>query len=254
LKGAPTGAMDRFYPLGLPAEEDHWKTTYEAQNEMHSHERSCFPPGTSVHLPGARDKFGFSSPGPIPSRLAQSSMTLSRDVDLPNPREHLTMTRVPEPDDRKTFARYDVPEMTRSCRSPVASMTFSGMRGTMGTMSRTRSLPALEKRPAPPKLSEPSTAVENLEDDHFDYFVPQGLQSESRDRLHSGTLSRLKKVDRISFPFTGSGTGFKAQSSMTEFRLAHAVPKSDTMTTYRANHGKPAVRASSEIAFNSSFR
>jgi len=245
--------MDRFYPLGMPAEQDSWKTSYEAQNEMMSHERSCYPPGTSIHLPGARDKFGFSTPGPIPNRLAQSHLTLSRDVDLANPREHLAMTRIPEPDERRTFTRYDMPEITKSYRSPVSTMTMSGMRGTMGKMSKTRSLPALEKRPAPPKLSEPNNAVENLEDDHFDYFVPQGLQCESTDRLHSGTLSRLSKVDRISFPSTGAGTGFKAQTSMTEFRLAHAAPKSETTTTYRASHGKSLVRCSSDVAFTSSF-
>mmetsp|Transcript_18467 Transcript_18467/g.41775 ORF Transcript_18467/g.41775 Transcript_18467/m.41775 type:complete len:246 (-) Transcript_18467:93-830(-) len=226
--------MDRFYPVGLAAEQDVWKTSYEVQNELVSFERSPYPPGTAVHLPGARDMFGFSTPGPIASRLANPRLALTQEVDLPNPREIHAMPRMQEPDDRETFHKHDIPEMMKSYRSQVATMSLSP--GKM-SMSRTRSLPALERKPIPPRLSEGNQSVEYMEDDHFDYFVPRGLQTAGREKLHSGTLSRLQKRERISFPFTGEGTGFRAQGSISEF-----APKGMGMvgtTTHKSSYTKP---------------
>jgi len=248
-------AMDRFYPLGLPSAEDVWKTSYEAQNELLSHERSAFPPGTAVHQPGARDRFGYSTPGPIPHRLAKPELALTQEVDLPNPREHHSIVRVQEPDDRETFHRYDVPEMMRSYRSQVATMSLSP--NAQKSLTRTRSLPALERKPVPPRLTEPAPPTEGLEDDHFDYFVPKGLQGEPRDRMNSSTLSRLKKVDRISFPFTGQGTGFKAQSSSSAL---HTEPGAglESITTHKASYTNPPFYRISPLqqatAFRNSFR
>jgi len=245
--------MDRFYPLGLPSADDAWKTSYEAQNELRSFERSAYPPGTAVHQPGARDAFGFSTPGPIAHRLAKPELTLTQEVDHPNPRAHHAVVRMQEPDDRETFHKYDVPEMMKSYRSPVATMSLSPT--SQKSLARTRSLPALEKMPVPPRLTEQMSPTTNLEDDHFDYFVPKGLQLEAREKLHSSTLSRLNKADRISFPFTGSGTGFKAQSSSAV--LAEAGHALESTTSYRANFKKhPFYRISplqQATAFRNSF-
>uniref|UniRef100_A0A7S1QG67 Uncharacterized protein n=1 Tax=Alexandrium catenella TaxID=2925 RepID=A0A7S1QG67_ALECA len=245
--------MDRFYPLGLPSAEDAWKTSYEAQNEMRSFERSAYPPGVAIHQPGARDMFGFSTPGPIADRLAKPELALTQEVDHPNPRAHHAVVRMQEPDDKETFHRYDVPEMMKSYRSPVASMSLSP--ASHKSMARTRSLPALEKTPLPPRLTQRMAPTTDLEDDHFDYFVPKGLETQPRDQLHTSTLSRLKKVDRISFPFTGAGTGFKAQSSSAF--LAEGGHGLEDMTSYRSHFKKhPFYRISplqQATAFRNSF-
>jgi len=253
--------MDRFYPVGLPAAEDVWKTSYEAQNEQRSFERSAYPPGTSVHQPGARDMFGFSTPGPIAARLARPELALTQEVDVPNPREHHAITRVQEPDDRQTFFKHDVPEMMRSYRSPVATMTMSpGAK----SMTRTRSLPALEKKPMPPRICEPDAMTAHVEDTHFDYFVPKGLQNEPRDRLHAGTLSRLKKDGRISFPFTGEGTGFRSQGDMGSSFMPpkQALARGDVAfgdaaygtTTHRSAFTKPPFFRTSPLQQATAFR
>lgn len=227
--------MDRFYPMGLTAEEGVWKTSYEVQNELVAFERSPYPPGTAIHLPGARDQFGFSTPGPIASRLAKPSLALTQQVDVANPREHHAIPRMQEHDDRETFYKHDVPEMMRSYRSQVATMSMSPNGNK--SMSRTRSLPAMERKPMPPKLGQENDSIEYVEDDHFDYFVPKGLQQEGRDKLHAGTLSRLQKRDRISYPFTGEGTGFRAQSSAAEFMAKGYESKHST--THQSAYTKP---------------
>lgn len=247
--------MDRFYPLGLPATEDAWKTSYEVQNELRSFERSAYPPGTAVHQPGARDAFGFSTPGPLAHRLAKPELALTQGVDLANPREHHAVVRMQEPDDKETFYKYDVPEMMKSYRSPVATMSLSPT--SQKSMARTRSLPALERKPMPPRLMEPMAPNANLEDDHFDYFVPKGLQMEPREKLNSSTMSRLKKVDRISFPFTGAGTGFKAQSSSSALGTEVGMGL-ESSTTHRSAFTKPPFYRISPLqqatAFRNSFR
>eukprot|EP00933_Yihiella_yeosuensis_P069004 TRINITY_DN7509_c0_g1_i1.p1 TRINITY_DN7509_c0_g1~~TRINITY_DN7509_c0_g1_i1.p1 ORF type:complete len:252 (-),score=35.75 TRINITY_DN7509_c0_g1_i1:120-875(-) len=229
---------DRFYPLGMTADADNWKTTYEVMNEMRSFPRSAYPPGTAIHLPGARDNFGYSTPGPIAARLSKSTLALTEEVDLPNPREHLAITRIQEPDDRVLFENHDVPEMMKSYNSPVATMSLSPANRSMGmSMSRTRSLPTIERKPAPPRLAQPNPVISKLEDSHFSYFVPKGQQREHRDRLNTSTLSKLKKGNPISFPFTGEGTGFRAQSSITEWMPGgnwHQAPSS-----YQIAYKKP---------------
>uniref|UniRef100_A0A7S0FX68 Uncharacterized protein n=1 Tax=Pyrodinium bahamense TaxID=73915 RepID=A0A7S0FX68_9DINO len=242
--------MDRFYPMGLPAAEDVWKTSYEAQNELKSFERSPYPPGTAVHQPGARDMFGFSTPGPIAARLAKPELALTQDVDIANPREHHAIVRMQEPDDKETFYKYDVPEMMKSYRSNVATMSLSPTKQSLG---RTRSLPALERKPIPPRLTQHMPAITSLEDDHFDYFVPKGLQHEHRDKLHGTTLSKLKKTDRISFPFTGEGTGFRAQSSSTGMGMEMGVGL-DSTTTHRASYTKPPFYRISPLQQATAFR
>eukprot|EP00404_Azadinium_spinosum_P005866 CAMPEP_0180449824 /NCGR_PEP_ID=MMETSP1036_2-20121128/17921_1 /TAXON_ID=632150 /ORGANISM="Azadinium spinosum, Strain 3D9" /LENGTH=242 /DNA_ID=CAMNT_0022456243 /DNA_START=50 /DNA_END=778 /DNA_ORIENTATION=+ len=227
---------DRFYPLGQPASDDCWKSSYEVQNEMRSFERSAYPPGTAVHLPGARDKFGFSTPGPLKHRLSQSQLALSEEVDNPAPRLNHAIPRMQVADDRKTFAELDVPEMMKSYMSPVASVTLSP--GMKSGMSRTRSVPTISKTVAPPRLSAPNPAMTNLQDEHFSYFVPKGLAHEPREKLNSSTLSKLKTENKVSLPFTGEGTGFRSQSSGTDWWAGGAYA-SDLPTSYRTNYTKP---------------
>jgi len=208
---------DRFYPLGQKADQDVWKTSYEVQNEMRSLERSPYPPGFAGHQPGAREKFGYSTPGPEAHRLSKSGLALKEDVDIPNPREHHAIPRMQVADDRETFEQHDIPEMMRSYNSPVAASTFSGSPTKSMAKSKSLSLPELNKKPMPARLSQAPAAHTALEDEHFSYFVPKSMQREHRDRLNSTTLSRLPKDLRISFPFSGDGTGFRCQSSQTDW-------------------------------------
>lgn len=226
---------DRFYALGLPAEADAWKTTYEVQNEMRAFARSAYPPGTAVHLPGVRDHFGYSNPGPLAHRLAKPELHPKEEVDVSNPREHHAVPHVQIPDDRVTFHNLDMDEMMKSYQSPVAKATLSGT--ARSNASRSRSLPSLTIQRAPPRFSEPPEQVHRLEDDHFSYFVPKSMQRDGQDKLNTHLLSKLSKSNRISFPFTGDGTGFRTQSGLTEW-FPRGTYK-DQPTTYRTNFGKP---------------
>merc|ERR1719382_1068659 len=89
-------------------------------------------------------------------------------------------------------------------------MTFSPA-NNKSTISRTRSLPTLERKPAAPRLSEPNEVITKLEDDHFTYFVPKYMQRDGLEKLGTRTLTKLHKENKISFPFAGDGTGFKSQ-------------------------------------------
>jgi hypothetical protein len=247
---------DRFYPIGQPAAEDVWKTTYEVQNEMRSFDRSAYPPGTSVHLPGARDRFGYSTPGPLAHRLSKPSLALSEDVDLANPREHMTIPRLQEPDDLETFKRFDVPEMMRSYQSPVASMSLSGSR----TFPRTRSMPTLERKRAPPRLADPRGVTHKLDDMHYSYFVPKHMQGQGRDNLltsatMSASLSKLKKQGPISFPFAGEGTGFRCNGGNADWwPRGNPNYTADMPTSYRTHFTKPSFyRKSPVLQEGSSF-
>lgn len=237
--------MDRFYPLGLPASEDAWKTTYEVQSEMRSFERSAYPPGTAIHQPGARALFGYSNPGPLASRLSQPHLTNREEVG--QTRANHAIPRLQEPEDAETFAKHDVPEMLRSYNSPVARMSLSHM--SKSSISRSCSAPmgfGGNKTTVPPRSSEPSEAVTRLEDEHFTYFVPTGRQGEGRERLCAPTLSKLPKVNSISFPFTGEGTGFSAQNPPCEW-----FPKGsykDQPTTSKEAFRKPAFYRFSPLA------
>lgn len=230
---------DRFYPVGLEAEADAFKTTYEVQNEMRSFPRSAYPPGTAVHLPGTSATFGFSNPGPIRHRLAQGHLHSTEEVDIPNPRESHAMPCMQVPDDRHTFMVHDTEEMGRSYQSPVAAMTFSG--GTpsksMQSMRKTRSLPSLNKAPAPARLGDAPSPVHRLEDDHFSYFVPRAQAGSGVDKLNPHLMHKLQKSSRISFPFSGEGTGFRSQSGKTA--LFPEGSYKDVPTTSRMAFSKP---------------
>eukprot|EP00747_Dinoflagellata_sp_TGD_P184501 gnl/TRDRNA2_/TRDRNA2_40158_c0_seq1.p1 gnl/TRDRNA2_/TRDRNA2_40158_c0~~gnl/TRDRNA2_/TRDRNA2_40158_c0_seq1.p1 ORF type:complete len:238 (+),score=35.32 gnl/TRDRNA2_/TRDRNA2_40158_c0_seq1:69-782(+) len=193
---------DRFYPLGLPSAENAWKTTYEVQNEMRSFQRSAYPPGYAGHEPGAKDKFGFSNPGPDASRLSKGELALVEDVDIPGPRRIHAMTRVQVPDDRVTFSHFDLPQ--RSGQSPL-SLTSQSM------MPRPRSLPNLPKQPAPARLSEVPKPIVRLEDDRHSYFVPQDLQREPSHRILGASLTKLDKREKVRLTMGGFGTGFRTQ-------------------------------------------
>jgi hypothetical protein len=228
---------DRFYPLGMASHHDAWKTSYEVQNELRSYERSAYPPGTSIYLPGSRERFGYGSPGPIAHRLSKSNLALTEEVDVPNPREHYAIPRVQEPDEGYTFRRLDVPEMQRSYRSPMATTTLSP--GSKMFASRTNSLPTLQRRPAPPKLRQPNEPVTKLEDQHFCYYVPKGMQREGRAKLSSTPMHKLSKESRVSFPYSGEGTGFGCQKMGTTWWPTSTPSYGADSTSYRSTFQKP---------------
>eukprot|EP00405_Crypthecodinium_cohnii_P023048 CAMPEP_0206484860 /NCGR_PEP_ID=MMETSP0324_2-20121206/40202_1 /ASSEMBLY_ACC=CAM_ASM_000836 /TAXON_ID=2866 /ORGANISM="Crypthecodinium cohnii, Strain Seligo" /LENGTH=243 /DNA_ID=CAMNT_0053963041 /DNA_START=92 /DNA_END=823 /DNA_ORIENTATION=+ len=208
--------MDRFYPVGLESHPEAWKTTYEEMNEMKSHPRSAYPPGTSIHLPGQRERFGFSAPGCDRWLLARPELQPSDAVDVPNPREHYAITRIKIDDDLERPSHNEIGEMLRSKnRSPTAIFDKSQMSQSIyspGNLSRTKSLPSL---PAQRKWTPPDR-VERMEDEHFSYFVPRSMQGEGAYKFNTHTMSKLHKTDRISFPFSGEGTGFRSESGLTD--------------------------------------
>jgi hypothetical protein len=214
---------DRFYPVGQAAHEDNWKTTYEVQNEMRAFERSAFPPGCSVHQPGAREKFGFSTPGPIAHRLAKPELALREETDIENPRAHHAIPRYQVPDDRDVFENFDVPEMQRTYNSPVAQMSLSG--GLKTGMSRSVSLPQIGTKTVS-RLTMPKPPVAKLEDHQFSYFVPKDMMRDGKDLLMATNLSKLQKQNRITMPF-GDGTGYNSQSPHCDWwpsGVEHTVP------------------------------
>jgi len=229
---------DRFYPIGLPHEVDAWKTTYEVQNEMRSFDRSAYPPGCAVHLPGARDKFGHSTPGPLPHRLAHPELTLRDEVGIANPRAHLAVPRMQAPYDRHVFENHDVPEMQRTYHSPVASATLSPGGGLSRSMSRSRSSPGFgTMKRTVNRLSEPRAAITRLEDDHFSYFVPKAMQREGKEKISQVPLSKLQKERKVTMPFAGDGTGFRTQGGQAEWWPAGSY--ANVPTAYRETFIKP---------------
>merc|ERR1719181_1824670 len=98
---------DRFYPIGQHSVGDVWKTSYEVQNEMRSFQRSAYPPGYAGHEPGAREKFGHSTPGPNAKILSMSHLALREDVDIAEPRRIHAMPHVQVADDSTTFHDLD---------------------------------------------------------------------------------------------------------------------------------------------------
>lgn len=228
---------DRFYPVGMPSDADNWKTTYEVQNEMRSLERSPYPPGCSVHLPGARDKFGFSTPGP-----SNPEVSLEEEVDIANPRLHQSIQRYQEQDDRQIFENYDVGEMQRTYTSPVASMSMSGgmgstaKRGQTLLLSRSTSLPMVGRTLT--RISEPNQAMGKFEDHHFTYFVPKGMQRHGQEKLATSNLSKLQKSAKVCMP-SGEGTGFPSQSSNCSWWPKGSYGDIEgPLTSYRDSHGK----------------
>jgi len=202
---------DRFYPLGATSTAESWKTSYEVQNEMRSFQRSAYPPGYAGHEPGAREKFGFSTPGPDAFRLTRGDLCLREDVDIQEPRRIHAMQRGP-PDESHTFHNLDVPEMDRSYKSAIVSPMYR-------SMAKTRSLPTIVKKSAPAKVSDIPPPQGKLDDQHFTYFVPKALNREGTDRLMSRSLPKLYKhpEKKVMLPFAGDGTGFRTNSSQTEW-------------------------------------
>jgi len=105
-----------------------------------------------------------------------------------------------------------MPEMDRSYKSGIISPMHR-------SMAKTRSLPTITKKPAPARLSQPPPPESKLEDEHFSYFVPKAWNREGKEKLMSRSLSKLYKhpEKKVMLPFSGDGTGFRTQSSATEW-------------------------------------
>lgn len=202
---------DRFYPLGKQSCEDVWKSSYEVQNEMRSFQRSAYPPGYAGHEPGAREKFGFSTPGPDAARLTKGDLCLREDIDIAEPRRILAVPRMQVTDERQTFRDLDVPEMDRSYKSGIVSPMYR-------SMAKSRSMPTVSRMPAPPKLSQLPPAQNKMEDAHFTYFVPKAVNRETKERLMSRSLSKLYKQSekKVMLPYAGDGTGFRTNGGDTD--------------------------------------
>merc|ERR1712146_631480 len=109
-----------------------------------------------------REKFGFSTPGPIAHRLAKPELALREETDTENPRAHHAIPRYQVPDDREVFHNFDVPEMQQSYRSPVANMSLSGGLKTGGqSMCRSVSLPNIGTKTVS-RLTMPKAALNKL--------------------------------------------------------------------------------------------
>jgi len=150
----------------------------------------------------------------------------------------MAMTKTQVEDD-ETFMAYDVPEMSRSYKSPVVTHS---MKGTP-TLSRARSTPTMVPKPAPARLSQPPDRVSKLEDEHYTYFVPGNRATEVHTNGH--TLSRLRKDDthRVSFPFTAEGTGFRTQACMTaQGQACEWWPTQDRSTSHHYGNMSTSYR------------
>lgn len=225
---------DRFYPLGKPSADDVWKSSYEVANEMRSFQRSAYPPGYAGHEPGAREKFGFSTPGPHAWKLTKPELALQEETDIEEPRRNLAVPRMQVTDERKTFHSLDVPEMDRSYKSGIVSPLHR-------SMAKTRSLPTLERKAAPPRMSELRPAQNKLEDEHFSYFVPKAMARDSKEQLMSRSLSKLHKdpQKKVMLPFAGDGTGFRTSCGDTNF-FPPASRLHDEPTSYASSFQKPS--------------
>lgn len=233
---------DRFYPLGKHSAEDVWKSSYEVQNEMRSFQRSAYPPGYAGHEPGARDKFGFSTPGPDAWRLTKGELCLREDTDIAEPRRIHAMPRMQVTDERSTFRELDVPEMDRSYKSGIVSPMYR-------SMAKSRSLPSVDRKPAPARLSQLPPPTHKMEDEHFSYFVPKAQNRETKDRLMSRSLSKLYKhpEKKIMLPYAGDGTGFRTQSSQTEWWPA-AARLHDEPSAYQSQFQRPSFYRMSPLS------
>lgn len=225
---------DRFYPLGKASAEDVWKTSYEIQNEMRSFQRSAYPPGYAGHEPGSREKFGFSTPGPNAARLAHSHLALREEPDVAELRRMHAVPRMQVTDERKTFRDLDVPEMDRSYKSAILSPMYR-------SMAKSRTLPNLQPKAAPPRLGQLPAPKAKLDDGHFSYFVPKALNREAEDQLMARSLPKLynQSERKVALPFSGDGTGFRTQSSQTEW-WPSASRVHDEPTSYAASFQRPS--------------
>lgn len=120
-----------------------------------------------------------------------------------------------------------------------------------GTMRKSLSSPSFNKTTAPERLSEMPEPVHGIQDEHFTYFLPKGMQLEREDKLRSNVhrLHKLAKVDadRVSFPFSGEGTGFRSQSSGADWWPQGSYK--DMATSYRCDFQKrPILRSTSALS------
>lgn len=239
---------DRFYPLGKISQEDVWKSSYEVQNEMRSFQRSAYPPGYAGHEPGARDKFGFSTPGPDAARLTHSHLAMREATDIPEPRRIHAIPRMQVTDDRQTFRDLDVPEMSRSYKSGIVSPMHR-------SMAKSRSFPILKPMAAPDRLSTLQQQRAKVDDGHFSYFVPKALSRESEEQLMARSLPKLfnHPEKKVALPFAGDGTGFRTSCGNTEWWPA-ASRLHDERTSYASSFQKPSFYRMSPTAGRHSSR
>merc|ERR1719198_2960320 len=95
------------------------------------------------------------------------------------------------------------------------------------SMAKSRSLPTIEKRAAPPRLNQVNPAQNKMEDDHFSYFVPKAHAREPRDTLMGRSLSKLYKhpEKKVMLPFAGDGTGFRTSCIATDWWPGHGIDR-----------------------------
>lgn len=203
---------DRFYPIGKPSSPGAWKSSYEAQNEMRAFHRSVYPPGYAGHEPGAREKFGFGSPGPEQHRLAHPELANVEGIDLQEPRRSHAIPRHQVADDRETFACFDLGAVHNS-RTGKATLNL----GATSPIMRSRSTPSIGQRSVRSRMSEPLKPLGHVEDEHHCYFVPKGLQRERKDKLMTMSMSRLPKSQKVTLSWDGDGTGFKSSCQVNEW-------------------------------------
>jgi len=227
---AASGAqkMHSFYPVGLPSHgPDAWKTSYETQNELITHERSPYPPGTGVHLPGARDHFGFGSPGANPAFTSTKS----------------SFARCEDPDAEAGMAAASNPASPSSVSfqgptSPMAQAGNAMLQATPKSMRRTASSPGFDTYKAPRRLSAGVVPVHKFEDDHHSYFVPASMRHAGEHKIQGNySLPKLSK-DRKLAATVGDGTGFRCQGAGADWwpqptGAAYEKP----MTQYQLTHG-----------------
>jgi hypothetical protein len=218
--------MHSYYPLGLPSHgPDAWKTSYETQNELTTHERSPYPPGTGVHMPGARDHFGFGSPGANPALTAKSSFA-----------------RCEDPDAAATDGAASSPASPTggfNFQSPTSPMAQAGNAILSSkSMRRTASSPAFDTYKAPKRLSVGAVPVHKFEDDHHSFFVPASMRHLGGDRLQGNySLPKLSKERRLAGTI-GDGTGFRCQGAGADWwPQPTGADYEKPVTQYQLTHG-----------------
>jgi len=226
---------DRFYPVGKTSEEGVWQTSYEIQNEMRAFQRSAYPPGYAGHEPGARDKFGYCSPGPHAHRLANPDLALVEGIDLPEPRAIHAIPRTQVHDDGINFRALDINDVHKS---KAGSKTFN-LAG-MSSMSKSMSTGSMAQKKAPTRLSEPLKAITKMEDNKYSYFVPKSMQREHQEKLMSRSLPKLHKESKVTMPFSGEGTGFKTCCTQIGWWPPQSEGVNDDTSSYKSQYSKPS--------------
>lgn len=207
---------DRYYPAGMPAHADAWKTTYELANELNVQPRSRYPPGYSGHLHGTRIKFGYGCPGPEPNNSKIGFEGIPDDMDEMDEFDlMLTKRKLDTQQAQANQAQWTyVPE-----ESPNEAPSQASKR-----LMRPMSAPALGRGPAlsrttvPPEDARfqfyvPSEQIDKLEDARFNYFVPDALKGLSREKVLERPLSKLERCRKVSMAMSGAGTGYKCEGN-----------------------------------------